>query len=483
MTQQEAIFIGIDIGTQGIRVLALTERGKLVASDQHPFSFTDQNLHQEQSPDQWWTCLVHSLQTVASELKKTDSLTQVISLSVTSTSGTVIPVNKNYQPISPAFMYSDQRSLKEAELCKQASSSLRQKDYTPFNTSYGLPKILWFTNHFPKQAEAIYLWCHPTDYIIGKLTDIWGITDYTNALKTGFHLDNEKWPSYLFDVLHLQKSWFPKVVRSGKKLGTLSTRAAALTGLPETVQVTAGLTDGCASQLASGSLSPGDWNTTIGTTLVIKGVTTEKLIDPLGRIYNHRHPKGYWMPGGASNTGADWVSKHYQAEELAALNQQAESQIPTSLLSYPLQQTGERFPFIAQHAVGFDSGAASSRAELFAARMEGVAYLERLAYDMIEGFSMDVNRIFTAGGASKNDVWLKIRANVLQKPIYKMELTEGAVGSAIIAAAETYFTDIEQAGGHMLKLEKTIEPGAYTAHYDEAYHRFVEQLKTKGYLA
>lgn len=45
------------------------------------------------------------------------------------------------------------------------------------------------------------------------------------------------------------------------------------------------------------------------TTLVIKGVTEHLLPDPQGRIYSHRHPAGYWLPGGASNTGGEALAR------------------------------------------------------------------------------------------------------------------------------------------------------------------------------
>src|SRR3546814_8669540 len=85
------------------------------------------------------------------------------------------------------------------------------------------------------------------------------------------------------------------------------------------------MTDGCASQVASGAVSPGTWNTTIGTTLVVKGVTRQSLNDPEGRFYSHRHPDGYWMPGGASNTGADWVQEFSGKQDLDLLDTAASS--------------------------------------------------------------------------------------------------------------------------------------------------------------
>lgn len=61
--------------------------------------------------------------------------------------------------------------------------------------------------------------------------------------------------------------------------------------------------------------------------------------------------------------------------------------------------------------------------------MEGVAYLERYAYEMIEGLTNEkVKAVFTAGGGSNSETWLKIRSNVLNLPIYKMKYLSGGAG-------------------------------------------------------
>ncbi len=75
----------------------------------------------------------------------------------------------------------------------------------------------------------------------------------------------------------------------GTPITTISGRCAAETGLAVNTPVVAGMTDGCTSQIASGAVKPGDWNSTLGTPLVIKGVTQQLIADPLGRIYSHRH--------------------------------------------------------------------------------------------------------------------------------------------------------------------------------------------------
>jgi sugar (pentulose or hexulose) kinase len=314
------------------------------------------------------------------------------------------------------------------------------------------------------------------------LSNIWGVTDYTNAFKSGYDVSKYEWPEYLYTQLPLKKEWLPKVVPSGTVIGTISKDMARNFGLPEDVKITAGITDGCASQIASGAINPGEWNTTIGTTMVIKGVTENEVLDPLGRLYSHRHPAGYWMPGGASNTGADWVTNEF-GDDLANLNVQALQLMPTHHIAYPLRQEGERFPFIAPQARGFEPGELT-RAERFTANMEGVAYLERYAYEMIEHlFGEKVNAVYTAGGASNSDAWLIIRSNVLNKPIYKMKHVSGAVGAAVLAASKTHFDSVIEAVKQLVVIEKEITPEKeLTEKYEINYQKFLSVMQQKGYM-
>lgn len=188
------------------------------------------------------------------------------------------------------------------------------------------------------------------------------------------------------------------------------------------------------------------------------------------------------MPGGASNTGADWVTKEFK-EDLKKLNEQARKIIPTGKIAYPLRQEGERFPFIAPHARGFEPEHLSA-AERFAANMEGVAFIERYAYEMIENLSGEkVKAVFTAGGASNSDTWLTIRSNVLNLPIYKMKYVTGAVGAAILAASKTHFTSIIEATKALTQIEKEVYPSKeLTEIYNNIYRKFIEALQEKGYI-
>ncbi len=476
-----AYFLGIDIGTQGARVVILDSKGEIIASSERNFGLDEQS-REEQSPKMWWeACKACLLQLSNNELYR-DACSKIVAVAVTSTSGTVIPLDEANEPLHNAIMYSDKRSAPQGEKCTAIAVKNKVEGFTGFNSSSGLAKMVWFQETYPEKASKINKWIHAADYVTGILSGKWGITDYTNAFKSGYDVNKLEWPDYITTELFIAKERMPEVLPSGSIIGTILPEIAEAVQLPNHIQVITGVTDGCASQIASGAIKPGDWNTTIGTTMVIKGVTTIQILDEQGRIYSHRHPAGYWMPGGASNTGADWVTNEF-GHALAYLSNAAAALIPTHHLSYPLRQKGERFPMLAPMATGFEPMGLSLE-EKFTANMEGVAYLERYAFELIKQFTNEeINAVYTAGGGSNNEVWLKIRSNVLNLPIVKMKHVSGAVGAAILAASNTYFSSLIEAVEQLTCREKEVFPETeLAAQYNKNYQQFIALLTSKGYI-
>ncbi len=473
-------FFGIDIGTQGVRVILVDQWGAVVASESKKFEL-EAGFREKQSPAVWWADCHRLISDIVGALPSDFDRQSILAAAVTSTSGTVIPLDVDHKPIHNAIMYSDPRSAAQGERIKALAAKYIPNGYIGFNASSGISKMLWYIDSFPDRVPEIALWIHASDFIVGKLSGNYRTTDYTNVLKSGYDLDSLSWPAYIFEKVGLQKEWMQDVVPSGTVVGSLHKELAEYWGIPE-IAIVVGITDGCASQMASGAVSPGDWNTTIGTTLVVKGVTVNSVVDPLGRLYSHRHPEGYWMPGGASNTGADWISLDYNAD-LEKLNADAERMIPTGLIAWPLRQEGERFPMVAPQAVAIIPET-SVKSESYAANLEGVAFIERLAYEIITELSGErLNAVYTAGGGSNSDVWLKIRSSVLNVPIFKCKEASGALGAAIMAASQTYYSSLTQAAKGMTVVEKKVEPEQQLVDaYEEQYQLFKKRLKALKYI-
>lgn len=477
----QVYFIGVDIGTQGARVVLVDQLGWQYGVKEEVFPLSV-GSREEQSPVMWWEACCRLVPALVQELKGDIRVGDIKAIAVTSTSGTIIPLDAANNPLHPAIMYSDPRSAQQAAFCKEIAMQVVEEGYTAFNASSGLPKMRWFLEQFPDLLPKLHKFVHAADFITGRLCGVYEVTDYTNAMKSGYDIHRYQWPDYIPGQIGIRIEWLQEVRPSGEALGVIKEDLAVQWGLPRSVIVTTGVTDGCASQVASGAVSPGQWNTTIGTTLVIKGVTTQAVEDPAGAIYNHRHPSGYWMPGGASNTGADWVSQLFAGKDLQQLGKQAGAHLPVTSLAWPLIQRGERFPFIAPQAVGF--WPEGDDVETFAACMEGVAFIERYAYDRISLLSGEkIAQIFSAGGGSNSDTWLRIRSCVSNVDVCKMQQVSGAAGAAILAASCTYYRSLQEAAAAMVKPAMVVEPEAeLVAAYDEKYKQFIQALKARKIL-
>jgi len=264
----------------------------------------------------------------------------------------------------------------------------------------------------------------------------------------------------------------------------VSGRAANESGIPAGTPVFAGATDGTAAQLASGAALPGDWNSTLGTTLVFKGISSRLLPDPLGRVYYHRHPEGWWMPGGASNTGTEWILHEHPGEDLDELNRGAAAWLPSGLLRYPLAKRGERFPFVNSNAEGFIIGIVRDPLEKFAAGLEGVAFFERLAYDVLSEIGLGVGtRIYVTGGATQSRLWSRLRASILGKTLIQPVVTETAMGAAVLAAAGCWYGSVSRAAAGMVREAERFDPEPeWEGVYTDRYYQFRAEMKRRGFI-
>lgn len=483
------IVLGIDVGTQGARIIASDAQGRVRAQAEAPFPISrSADLPAgwaEQEPATWWSAVVRCLRQIVTRLGDQQIIPQAIeALAVTSTSGTVLPVTTSGDPLRPALMYNDSRAEAEAATVQAAGEAQASRLGYRFSPSFGLPKILWLKQHEPQIFDQAQRFIHAADFIVGRLTGGYHLTDYATALKTGYDLQHDQWPTFIETELAIPLEKLPQVVRPGTPIAETSATVAEMTGLPAGIPVVAGMTDGCTSQISTGAVAPGDWSSTLGTTLVIKGVTRELLTDPAGRIYSHRHPDGYWLPGGASNTGGEAITQRFPADQWPALNAQALALAPTETIRYPLARRGERFPFARPEATGFVLRRPADEATDYVAHLEGVAYVERLAYDLLADLGAEIGEtIYSAGGATHSQAWSQLRADINGRSLVRPATTGGAMGAAIIAAAGQWYEGLIPAARAMVQVVEQIDPRpAMVAEYEARYQQFRQACTDRGYI-
>lgn len=485
----DKLVLGIDVGTQGARVVVVDAAGAVVA--QASCAWDEVALpdlpagHIEQHPAAWWDATASCLRQAIAQLNAAGrAASDIVAGAVDSTSGTIALLDENNEPLRPALMYNDRRAQQEADDLNAGAADFCAKVGYRFNSSFALPKLWWLARHEPAVWRRAHRIVHAADYIVGRLTGEFGVTDQSNALKTGFDLVAFAWPGFIEAQLGIAHQRLPRVMRSGTPIASVSAACAAATGLSGSTTIVAGMTDGSADQVASGAHRTGDWNTVLGTTIILKGLTSHLLKDPQGRVYCHLHPQGYWMPGGAGNVGARVLDERFPGVDKKQFDEAALQLSPTDLTVYPLVQTGERFPFVNPAAVGFVERETFDTATLYAAHLEGVACVERLAYDVVRELGAQVGeRIYTTGGGARSLPWMQLRADILGRELARAANANAAMGSAIIAAGHGLHADLAHATAAMVQLDSIIQPRpALRPRYDALYERFITALRQRHYL-
>lgn len=473
----DELWAGIDVGTQSARVVLLDATGAQVAAGFAALTGDRRTATtHEQDPDEWWSAVCAASRQALAEVDPG----RVRAIASCGTSGTVLVVDHAGRPAGPALMYDDTRAEAEAETVQQVGAPRWERLGYQIQASWGLPKIVWLAASGELTgARRIE---HQADHIAARLVGHRVATDTGHALKTGADLVAREWPTDVLEALGLDPAVLPDLVLPGTPLGEVTAQAAERTSFKVGTPVLAGITDSCAAQIGAGALRPGSWNSVLGTTLAIKGVSTTLLKDPDGSVYSHLHPDGGWLPGGASNVGAGVLARDFPAAALDRLTVAAATREPAPGVTYPLVGHGERFPFRAPDADGFSTGVPDDEALRFAAVLQSVAFTERLAYAALAAIGADVTgRLTVTGGGSRNCYWNQLRADVMGRSIAVPSYVEAAAGMAILAAAPP--GRLAETADAMVRIDQVFEPRAdRTGRFDEAYARFVGELRRRDWL-
>jgi sugar (pentulose or hexulose) kinase len=472
----DRIWIGADLGTQSVKVLAVDGGGRVRGRGSRPLTGTRDGDRHEQDPEQWWTAFTAAARAATAGLDPA----RIGGLAVDGTSGTVLLADATGRPLTPGLMYDDARAEPEAARANEAGEAVWHRlGYRRMQAGWGLPKLVRLAER-SSFAEGTRL-LHQPDLITWRLAGRQLPADASHALKTGYDLLEERWPQDVLDRLGVPARLMPDVARPGTVIGSVGAAGADATGIPAGTPIVAGMTDGCAAQLAGGALAPGSWNSVLGTTLVLKGVSDHLVRDPAGVVYCHRGPGGTWLPGGASSSGAGALARRWPGADLDALTARAAARAPAQAV-YPLAgERGERFPFTAPDLTPFTIGETADDVDAFHGILVGLACVERLCFDHLDriGAPTGGDLALTGGGAA-NRYWSRLRADLLGRPVSLPEHAESAAGMAVLAATAGGRTAAEAAAS-MVRTGDALEPDpARHAALTDLYLRFTDRLHDTG---
>jgi len=474
------LVIGIDVATQDARAVCADGEGHILAAGEAPLPPPRRPRPgwAEQDASAWWPAASAALRRTTGALGPDRA--RVVAVAPATTSGTIVLADAAGEPVGPALLYDDARAAAEARRAQELGRERWETMGIRIGPSFTLAKLAWLARKGALDGAA-HAWS-AADLVVARLLGEPPATDWSHALKSGYDLVRREWPVEVYDALGVPPALLPPVRAPATLAGRVSAEAARETGLPEHCEVRLGMTDGCAGQLAGGAASPGRFVSVLGTTLVIKGVTAELVRDPAGAVYSHLHPDGWWLPGGASNTGGEALAPFRR--HLVELDSAAAARGPAKCIAYPLARAGERFPFLEPAARGFAVGAPADEVEAYRAALEGVAFVERLAYDRLAALGARAEGpVATAGGGSRSRVWNRIRATALERPLVVPATPTSAFGAAVLAATGTLHDDLTSAAAAMVSVRAGVEPDEREAPaLLESYERLVEELRQRGWI-
>ncbi len=417
-------FLGLDLGTSGVRGLALDARGRVLAAHALPLPSPSRPApgYSEQDPALWWETAAAVLRTLCGRLEQDPPE----AVAVDGTSGTLLLVGGNGVPTGPALMYDDRRAEREAARV----AAVAPPEAPVHGPASPLARLLWLLRHRPPPPGSRVL--HQAEWISGRLLGRFDLGDENNCLKLGHDPVHRRWPDWL-ERLELPAGLLPQVREPGEALGPTAPAAAAETGLPAGCLVAAGTTDSTAAALAAGLEQEGDALTSLGSTLVTKVLSPAPLFHAGHGIYSHRI-LGRWLAGGASNSGGRVLLRHFDPDELERLSRRIDPRRAICLDYYPLPEPGERFPVNDPRLEPRLTPVPADRARFLQGMLEGMARIEKRAYARLEALGAPApRRILTSGGGARNAAWQAIRRRVLGVPVERAA-GEPALGAALLAA-------------------------------------------------
>ena len=484
------LFIGVTLDDANVYAIAVSGDGQTAAEASCQLDLTKNHPPKdclEQPCECWWQATIHALGHLTSQLRNLGHASeQMMGISVSSPPGSIAIVSRAGESLYPAIMANDARAEEQARRLNLIGQGHVRKTGCSFRPTDALAKIVWFKEKEPDLYENA-MFAHQADYVVGKLKGRIDITDPTLALTSGCDPCDNCWPDWLDYEMHLSvRERLPRIGQTGNQVGSVTSEAARLTGLPAGLPVLLGCNSQTAAFLSSGAKKPGDFFTVFDDTMQIDGISRCMLSYPQNAIKMNRLPDMQWFFSTRTNTGTEWINVWFNEQFAKDSIGQVDQLLPTKYLAFPNVRRGEVFPFSSNAAEGFISPATDNRLAQCAACIQGTAFVERMIYQKINNLAenSELGNVYTIGPWCQSDMWMQCRADVTERVVHRLPETHGAdFGSAMVAAMGTQFHSLEETSNAMVHLEQSFHPNSKrSAIFKEHYANFLATMEEQGYL-
>ncbi|ARO14107.1 glycerol kinase [Ketogulonicigenium robustum] len=469
----KAVLVGVDIGTTAVKAVMFDESGQRLASYGAPYATARPAPGLvEQDPADW----LHHVMRALDEFAAHPQAGRVAAVGVTSQVNTHVFVDADLQPLLPAINWADGRAAVAASRLDGALT-VDQKIAalgTPMqiDASHALSRMAWLAEAHPDLwARTAYVLA-PKDYIIARLTGQLAADPIASVGLVGTDM------AYARAVLDLLPDAARRLAPLRDPLDVIGQMQGVFQGVP----VVAGTMDAWASMFGVGVAAEGEGMNLSGTSEVLALISATR--NPVAGVITFPAWRGITLHAGPTQAGGaslDWLARLLNVTPAAAA-QMAEGEViyPRSPLFLPHLE-GERAPLWDAVARGVFAGLDSSTEapRMVAAVMEGVAFSARLALEALEkagGMRPAVVRV--GGGGTASDAWCQIRADVMQRPVVRMQARDaGAMGAGVMAAAGIGLTDdLAAAAQALVPVDRVFTPAPAAAALAEQRFAIWQQL-------
>ena len=483
-----SLFLGLDVGTSGVKAILVTADGSVVAAATTPLALsTPRPGWAEQHPDDWWTA---SLQSIRDVLAGRPNET-VDAVGISGQMHSSVFLDRAGEVVRPALLWCDGRTTAECEeITRRAGGEDRLREWVrnPALEGFTLPKVLWLRNHEPDAYARVATVLLAKDFIRYRLTgELAGEpSDASGTLM--FDPARLAWSDEILAATGVSRSLLPNVGGSADVLGRVTAAAAALTGLAAGTPVVGGGADNACGAAGVGVLAPGEAVASWGTSGTVLAPTAEPLVDPGLRAHTFCHvaPSTWYVMGVVLSAGGAFAWYREQVARDLAGSPGADARLDAEAGTVPpgaggvtflpyLQ--GERTPHRDASARGAFLGLslAHSRAHMTRAVLEGIAFALRDSLTILQGLGLSPKELVLTGGGAKSPFIRRLQADVYGIPVSTVNREEGpAYGAALLAAVGAGgFPDLAAATRATLTRGAPERPDS-RAHedYRAAYDRF-----------
>jgi xylulokinase len=485
-------YLGIDIGTSGVKALIIDSNGKALAEASAP-AVEPVRPHpgwSEQNPADWWTATLAAVDKLKES--KASELAAVKGIGLSGHMHGATLLGKSDEVLRPCILWNDGRAFAECAEMEAALPSLREIAGNIAMPGFTAPKLAWVRKHEPEIFAKVAKVLLPKAYIRLLLTGE-HVEEMSDAAGT-LWLDVAKrdWSDALLAVTGLNRSHMPRLVEGSEKSGLLKPELAARWGMSGEVVVAGGAGDNAAAACGIGAIRPGEGFVSLGTSGVLF-VSNERFSpNTAGAVHAFCHAiPNTWHQMGVILSATDslnWLSA-ISGKKQAELSAAAEARFsgPGEEIFLPYL-SGERTPHNNANARGSFVGLShlSDPARLAQAVMEGVAFAFRDCQRVLADAGTRIDRLIAVGGGSKSLLWLKLLATNLDSEIALPEDGDfgGALGAARLGLCAATGAD-PAAVMTMPKIKTVIAPDraladAYTAQYQRyrALYPAIEEARS-----